>query len=332
MPSAFDLGLALLAICDAAGAQESFGGSTRPPRRRSDGGKRWRSFLTGGEAAGAFLAANRPGPGGRRSDKTTRHTYHESYGPLLLGYLNQPEVAVLEIGVQDGHSLALWGRLFPRLALTVGLGYGVGTMAGSRFREELAPAPERVLLYHGDQSNASFLERMRLDLNGTRFDVIIDDGSHVPWHNIFTLEEIFGTLLADGGIYVIEDTETSYWDGEAANLYGMYDLRGGGVGTHGSAVERLKLVPDVLNRHYLRDAHFSVLRNRVDHMVASITFARNCVALVKKDPARWASLEHLDSGEYAEKNGLRGRTERSPRKKYKAWKATTEWKVTGTPG
>ena len=32
-----------------------------------------------------------------------------------------------------------------------------------------------------------------------KFDLIVDDGSHVPWHQIFTLEYLFHHLLKDGG-------------------------------------------------------------------------------------------------------------------------------------
>ena len=41
------------------------------------------------------------------------------------------------------------------------------------------------------------------------FDVIIDDGSHINAHQIFTFENLFSELKA-GGLYIIEDTLTSY--------------------------------------------------------------------------------------------------------------------------
>ena len=42
-------------------------------------------------------------------------------------------------------------------------------------------------------------------------DIIIDDGSHINEHVIKTFNLLF-PKLKDGGIYVIEDTQTSYWD------------------------------------------------------------------------------------------------------------------------
>ena len=42
------------------------------------------------------------------------------------------------------------------------------------------------------------------------FDLIIDDGSHINEHVIESFKYFF-PKLKDGGIYVVEDTQTSYW-------------------------------------------------------------------------------------------------------------------------
>src|SRR5262249_42029369 len=42
------------------------------------------------------------------------------------------------------------------------------------------------------------------------FDIIIDDGSHIPQHVIASFQALF-PLLADDGIYVIEDVQTTFW-------------------------------------------------------------------------------------------------------------------------
>ena len=90
-----------------------------------------------------------------------------------------------------------------------------------------------------------------LHLGDAPFDIIIDDGSHVPWHQIFTLESIFHTWLKPGGLYIIEDLETSYWDAPRARIYG-YDILDAGIGKRGSAVEKLKWMVDVLSRKVRR--------------------------------------------------------------------------------
>jgi hypothetical protein len=43
-----------------------------------------------------------------------------------------------------------------------------------------------------------------------RFDIIIDDGSHVSKHIIKTFNFLFDYLV-DGGLYIAEDLQTSYF-------------------------------------------------------------------------------------------------------------------------
>lgn len=118
----------------------------------------------------------------------------------------------------------------------VGLGYGVGDAVAQGFKKELS---SKLSLYTGDQSDTQFLQRMKADLSHVQFDVIVDDGSHVPWHQLLTFEIMFDTWLKPGGLYIIEDVETSYWDGTNPRIYG-YDIIDAGVGRKGSVVEKFK--------------------------------------------------------------------------------------------
>jgi hypothetical protein len=61
----------------------------------------------------------------------------------------------------------------------------------------------------------------RLASNGP-FSIIIDDGSHVPSHQWKTFTYLWKSL-APGGLYIIEDVETSYWK-NSSHIYG-YSLR-----------------------------------------------------------------------------------------------------------
>lgn len=229
------------------------------------------------------------------SDKIPRHGYHEAYGPFLLHYLCTPNIRLLEIGVSNGNSLKLWQNLFPGHQLIAGVVYGTaGSVKVDGFKSQLS---DRTVLYYGDQSDAIFLKQLEQDLKGQKFDVIVDDGSHVPWHQLFTLERIFGTLLKEGGIYIIEDIETSYWDrkDKLPSIYGMYNIPGAGVGTRGSVVQKLKEIPEVLNRRFFNKPSFSILKSQVDHDIASISFSRNCVILVKKVEERWRTIDEKDA-------------------------------------
>jgi len=278
--------------------------------------------LSGARASLMFQESNEEA----QSDKVRRHGYHEAYGPLLAPYLCQAKVRILEIGVQDGNSLRLWETMFPDHVIIVGVVYGKsGSVRVDAFKTKIS---DKIVLYHGDQSDEKFLRHLQEDLFDLKFDIIIDDGSHIPWHQIFTLERLFGDLLMEGGIYVIEDVETSYWDRkESPSIYGMYKVVGAGVGSRGSAVQKLKEIPEVLNRRFLNDAEFSILKSKVDHLVASITFSRNCVALVKKVAERWAEIDKLDSSPRT----YRPSAIDPKRVVYKKYRESVDYLVTGTP-
>ena len=61
----------------------------------------------------------------------------------------------------------------------------------------------------GDQSDPEFLTSV-VERFGP-FDVIIDDGGHTMAQQITSVECLFPTLN-DGGVYLVEDTHTSYWE------------------------------------------------------------------------------------------------------------------------
>lgn len=54
-------------------------------------------------------------------------------------------------------------------------------------------------------------------------DIIIDDGSHINEHVIKSFSILF-PLLNMGGIYAIEDLQTSYWDESFGHWGGSQDL------------------------------------------------------------------------------------------------------------
>ena len=115
------------------------------------------------------------------TDKIWRHAYHVSYGPLLAPYLLQPNISILEIGVQDGLSLGLWHRLFPHHGNIAAIGYGQGSaVRRNGFKSIVNQGGHALTMYAGDQGDPTFLRAVDADLAGHRFDVIVDDGSHVP--------------------------------------------------------------------------------------------------------------------------------------------------------
>lgn len=113
--------------------------------------------------------------------------------------------------------------------------------------------------------------------------VVNDDGSHIPEHQILGVNELF-PLLAWGGVYMIEDIETSYW--ESNGLYG-YDTRYGFLHKN-NFIEASKLLCDAVNQEFLNPnsrvlvsekASFS---EEVLSTISSVTFGQNMVILQKK--------------------------------------------------
>lgn len=91
----------------------------------------------------------------------------------------------------------MWRTYFPK-----GRIYGIDIFDKSRHDER------RIKTFKGSQADDVFLKQV-LETTGTP-DIIIDDGSHLNEHVIHTFKVLF-PVLRDQGIYVIEDTQTSYW-------------------------------------------------------------------------------------------------------------------------
>ncbi|MEY4698426.1 MAG: hypothetical protein RIT14_2854, partial [Pseudomonadota bacterium] len=60
----------------------------------------------------------------------------------------------------------------------------------------------------GSQDDMDFMRGVLAEMGGV--DVILDDGSHQMRHVRASLLGLF-PLLADGGLYVIEDMHTAFW-------------------------------------------------------------------------------------------------------------------------
>jgi hypothetical protein len=138
-----------------------------------------------------------------RTDKARTHNYTQHYA-RHLEHLRTREFNLLEIGIggaskpgQGGASLQMWKHYFPRAQIV-----GLDIVDKSFLR-----AP-RIHTYQGSQVNEKLLRQICADFGS--FDVIIDDGSHRPAHIRKTFRILF-PLLNEGGVYAIEDTQTSYW-------------------------------------------------------------------------------------------------------------------------
>lgn len=195
------------------------------------------------------------------TDKISHHGYHRFY-PWFLTHLRGQNVNFLEIGIDKTESLKLWKGYFGSVNL-----HGLD-IDDKEFNDT------EVTLHKIDQSNALELDKFVATV-GIKFDVILDDGSHVPEHQILTINKLWD-LVEPGGIYIIEDIETSYW--KKSEIYG-YRFN---AGRRGIMHEFIKLI-DIINSEFSKNKNQSLLEKKLSQEVEMVTFAQNCIILVKKD-------------------------------------------------
>ena len=157
-------------------------------------GNRHRNNAKGGPRAPEKLVA-----AGYDTDKSPR--YLGNYERFFLPFVNDP-VRLLELGVFRGGSLYLW-RDFFKNGFIVGLDATVASIDDST---------GRIRIYQGLQQDKDLLDRLRRECAPDGFDVIIDDASHVGELTRISFWHLFEHHLKPGGLYVIEDWGTGYWD------------------------------------------------------------------------------------------------------------------------
>jgi hypothetical protein len=141
------------------------------------------------------------------TDKVTHHGYHRFYPRFIEQYRSVPTgQAMLEIGVDQSHSLNMWLEYYPQ-AFVYGVDISLGK-SGDRFK-----------IFKADQGQLNEMRRIvEKDLQHPLF-LVVDDGSHIPEHQVLCFDYLFGSsALLPGGTYIVEDIETSYWT--RGGLYG----------------------------------------------------------------------------------------------------------------
>ena len=136
------------------------------------------------------------------SDKCAWHSYGRTYDQLFAGATVRK---VLEIGIgykgllgevyENGASLRMWAEYFPDAEI-----YGLDIRPDALVNEG------RIHSVQCDQGKIASLLAAR-DAIGTGFDLIVDDGSHQPEHQILSACVLWPCVAASGR-YVIEDV----WD------------------------------------------------------------------------------------------------------------------------
>jgi len=134
------------------------------------------------------------------TDKIRNH-YLERYDPIVQPWVDK-QIKLLEIGVQRGGSLLLWRDYFP-----------LGTIVGIDINLPQGFSPgERIEVFEGSQADPLFLSEVANKVAPEGFDIIIDDASHIGELTKIAFWHLFDHHLKPGGLYVIEDWGTGYWD------------------------------------------------------------------------------------------------------------------------
>jgi len=117
--------------------------------------------------------------------------YFDFYHRYLSKFIGTP-ITLLEIGIYSGGSLLMWRKFFGQSA----------RIWGVDIEPDCASyASEGIEVFIGSQADGKFLAEIRPN---ECIDVCIDDGSHIPEHQITTFEAIF-PRLNPGGVYICED-------------------------------------------------------------------------------------------------------------------------------
>jgi hypothetical protein len=131
------------------------------------------------------------------SDKFYWHRYLDAYLPAFrrLGDVS----LVVEFGVLHGDSVAWLAECFPAAAV-----FGVDILSA----QPEWPVSPRIAYRQADQGDRRAIGAL-LDALPGRPDLIVEDGSLAPRHQVNCLVEGF-SRLRPGGLYVLEDIGTSH--------------------------------------------------------------------------------------------------------------------------
>lgn len=157
------------------------------------------------------------------TDKSSEHHNYCVKYEKYLPFNRYDKLMILEIGADRGASLKMWKDYYYRSQIL-----GIDLQQHSKLCEE-----DRIKIELGSQNDPNFLDFISHQYGP--FDMIVDDGSHMNSDVIFSFKHLFKSIKP-GGIYVVEDACTSYWE--------YYE---GGRNKPGTSIEYFKGVVDEVN-------------------------------------------------------------------------------------
>ena len=172
-------------------------------------------------------------------DKGTAHSYIEHYYQQRFDKIRLNKMNILEIGVSTGLSLEMWCEYFPNSNI---IGVELDNI-------KYKPSNNRIKLIIGNRTDSKTFE------NIDNLDIIIDDGGHTSNQQISSFNFLFEELKL-GGVYLVEDTHTSY----AKDFQDRDDQL--------TFIEYAKVLSDELNDWY-RIKDYKLYKQKIDYVDVS---------------------------------------------------------------
>lgn len=205
------------------------------------------------------------------SDKWGHHYYCNNYEKHLQRFRDKP-VNLLELGVGGYHrrdkgasGLRMWYNFFLNKETKI---HGVDI-----YDKSLITLPPGIKIHKGSQDDERFLLTLMKDYGVPLWDIVIDDASHINSKTLKSFEILF-PLLTPGGIYIIEDIETSWWEAKGAD---GTDFGGCGDAENFHCPTAINMGRALVNA--VNSKHIAGGTN--EHNIKSIHFYDNCIIIEK---------------------------------------------------
>jgi len=201
---------------------------------------------------------------GKVSDKWD--IYLNKWDELFAPYQDL-KINLLEIGIQNGGSLEVWGEYFQKANKIIGCDIDEKCRL-------LTYTDPRINVVVGDANKDETI--INIGNLSKSFNIIIDDGSHVS-EDIIESFSLYFPKLEEDGLYIIEDLHASYWKDYNGGLF--YPL---------SSIAFLKQLVDIENYEHWR----SDISRRY---FLEYFFGNNKISFIESELSKIHSIEFLNS-------------------------------------
>lgn len=197
------------------------------------------------------------------TDKADIHFYASHYETHFSKFRNA-KINLLEIGVggydkpdEGGASLRMWKEFLKK-----------GNIFSIDIYDKQLLEEDRIKIFQGSQIDKAFLMSVVNEIGP--IDIIIDDGSHINRHVITSFILLF-PFLNIGGIYAIEDVQTSYWSDHGGDSFNLKK--------NNTTMNFFKNLADGLNFEEFDNPYYKP--TYFDRHIVSIHFYHNLIFIYK---------------------------------------------------